>query len=966
MNSFLRFTKELESRVIPFSFVWLPICLLFIQTSMLHAGTVPEEYIEPMIDSTYSELVREYTSDERFFSPLVEHLPDHPTILSPREYLGYIAGTPNKLTYYKDIKAYMEVLASASPRVRLFPMGKSNENREMIVLFISSENNLDMLSQYADMTARLSDARITGEEDAQELVRRAKPFYYLTGGLHSPETGSPEMLVELAYRLAVGESPLIRRIRENVITMITPVLEVDGRERMVDWYYSVTIDHDDWDDMPPKSPPYWGKYIFHDNNRDGIQLSQPLSRNLARTFFQYHPQVMHDLHESIPLLYVSSGTGPYNESLDPIVTSEWQLISNYEVTELTKFGMPGVWTWGFYTGWYPGYLMWFANNHNSIGRFYETFGNAGASTFERKLEQTFANKKVTAREWFRPIPPDKKIKWTFRNNINYMETGVLVALDFAAQNGKSLLFNYWKKGQKAVERGQTQPPHAWIIPREDQNKFELAYLINNLLMQGIEVHTLDSPRTSGEKTYPAGSFVVRMDQPYGNLARTLFEYQHFPKDADYRPYDDVAWTLPLLYGVKATAVKESSIFNAAMSPLTGRVHVAGRYPRKKADCYIVPVSSTQKFLQARLLLREFEVFAADTGFTADGKIYPMGSWIIPAETQRAELEKAIVRVADSLSIDIYSSRKVPDVHKHLLDIPRIAVFHTWTYTQDSGWVRYTFDMAGIPYALIDKDDLRQAGLREQYDVIIFPNLGGFFKPKHLVHGVDTKWEPLPYITSDRFPNIGRIDQSTDITGGMGFKGLSNIEDFIVNGGTLISFAGGSLIPVELGLVRHIDKVSPKDFFNPGSVIRAMVTNSSSPIICGFDSLTTVFRGTGPLFTVSKKYRHFTVLQYGTKLPEEDEPEETDPADEYPEGERGKSPRAQEKDSSICISGLVKGEEHLDGLPAILDVPKGDGRVIIFTFDPLHRFMTQANFGLAYNAILHWNDRADRKHPRVGE
>jgi len=956
MNSFHCISHRAGYRLALWAFSLLLAFILFIPARPLHAGTVPGELVEPVPDSVYTSLVRQYTSDERFLSPLIEYLPDHPSIPSPREYLGYIVGTPKKLTYYKDIMAYMNELAAASPRVRLFSMGRSNEGREMIVLFVSSEQTLEALDRYAEWTAQLSDPRITGEEEAEEIIRSAKPFYYLTGGLHSTETGSPDMLAELAYRLAVGESPLIRGIRENVITMITPVLEVDGRERMVDWYYQVTIDHDNWEDMPPKSPPYWGKYVFHDNNRDGIQLSQPLSRNLARTFFRYHPQVMHDLHESIPLMYVSSGTGPYNEALDPIVTSEWQLLSNNEVTELTKFGMPGVWTWGFYTGWYPGYLMWFANNHNGIGRFYETFGNAGASTFERKLDQSFAKKKVTAREWFRPLPPDKKVKWTFRDNINYMETGVLIALDFTAENGKSLLFNYWKKGQNAVTRGAARSPYAWIIPRDNPNKFELAYLVNNLLMQGIEVCTLDDPVTLEEITYPAGTFIVRMDQPYGPLAGSLFERQHFPKDAEYRPYDDVAWTLPLLYGVKAVAAKQKSILDAAVSPVDGPVRIPGRHPRKKGDCYLIPASSTQKYLEARFLLEEFEVFASDTGFTANGRSFPMGSWIIPAGAPGEDLTAAMDRVADSLSLDVYTSRTVPDVPKHLLDIPRIAVFHTWTFTQDSGWLRYTFDRAGIPYTLIDKDDMRQGDLRALYDVILIPELGGFFKPKHLVHGIDTKWSPIAYAPSERFPNIGRIDQSQDITGGMGFRGLVNLEDFLHAGGTLITLGGGSLIPVELGLVRHIDKITPKGFFNPGSVIRAMVTDPSSFITCGYDSLTTVFRGTGPLFTVSKNYRCLTVLQYGTKhMDEEDESEPSDEG-EYAEEEPEKSAPAKQKESTICMSGLVKGEQHLDGRPAVLDVPAGSGRVIIFTFNPLHRYLTHANFGLAYNAILHWNDR----------
>ncbi len=929
---------------------------LFAETRLTNAGTVPEDYIEPVTDTLYASLVRQYTSENTFISPLVDHLPDHPSIPSPREFLGYIVGTPKKLTYYEDIKAYLEKLAQLSPRVHIFPMGKSNENREMVVLFIADAPAVVELDRYSAYTERLADPRITGPEDVQEIIRLARPFYYLTGGLHSAETGSPEMLMELSYRLAVGESPLIKRIRKNIITMITPVLETDGRERMVDWYYKYTIDHTDWEDMPPKSPPYWGKYIFHDNNRDGIQLSQPLSKNFARLFFLYHPQVMHDLHESIPLLYISTGTGPYNDALDPIITSEWQMFSNYEVTELTKFGMPGVWTWGFYTGWYPGYLLWFGNNHNTIGRFYETFGNAGASTFDRKLDQSFVKRKVTRREWYRPIPPEKKIKWTSRNNINYMETGVLTALDFAAQNAKSLLFTFWKKGKNAVELGSNEPPYAWIIPRENQNKFELSYLINNLLRQGIEVHELDESFKLEDKAFPAGCFVIRMDQPYRNFAKSLLEEQHFPKDAEYKPYDDVAWTLSLLYGVEAQKIDSEKILAAAMSPIESSVRFPGKHPAKRSDCYLIPVSVSQKFLEARFALKAFDVYAADTIFFVGKKRYPTGSWIIPAESQNEEIHEAVAQMAESLSLDVFSSRKIPDVPMHSLDIPRIALFHTWTYTQDSGWLRFTFDTSGIPYTLIDKDDLREGDLFSHYDVILFPDLGGFFKPKHLVHGVDTKWSPMPYESSEEFPNIGRIDETPDLTGGMGFSGLLNLESFVLSGGTLITLGAGSLIPVELGLVRHIDRVSPPDFQNPGSIIRARVTDSNSFIVCGYDTLTTVFRGSSPLFSVPKKHAHLTVLQYGTKIrSDDDEPNEEGNTGDYQPA--GQQPQEKEITRSVplCVSGLVKGEQHLDGSPAILDVPRGNGRVIIFSFNPLHRYLNHANFGLAYNAILHWND-----------
>ena len=165
--------------------------------------------------------------------------------------------------------------------------------------------------------------------------------------------------------------------------MITPTLEVDGRDRMVDLYNYRKANPD------KNAPPliYWGKYVAHDNNRDGLGMALALTRNMMKTFLEYHPQVLHDLHESVPFLYTSTGTGPYNAWLDPITIDEWQLLAYHEVEEMTKRGVPGVWTHGFYDGWAPNYMFYVANGHNSIGRFYETFGNNGADTMDRTVNQ---------------------------------------------------------------------------------------------------------------------------------------------------------------------------------------------------------------------------------------------------------------------------------------------------------------------------------------------------------------------------------------------------------------------------------------------------------------------------------------------------------------------------------------------------------------------------------------------------
>ncbi|MEK7667142.1 MAG: M14 family zinc carboxypeptidase, partial [Gemmatimonadota bacterium] len=269
-------------------------------------------------DTAYTRQIRALTSEPRFNTDLTNHLPSDARVPTPFAVLGYVPGTVGRLSRVADINRYFRALAAASDRIRVFSIGNSDEGREMIMAAIADPVTLASLNTFRDVTRRLADPRNLSEADARALIARGKPMYWLTGSLHSPETGSPEMLMELAYRLVVDEAPMYGTIREREIVLITPVLEVDGRDRMVD-VYNYGRSHSGV--RPPLV--YWGRYTAHDNNRDAIVLSQVLTRNVLAAFFEWHMTVMHDLHESVPFLYTSTGTGPYNRAVDAITINEW-------------------------------------------------------------------------------------------------------------------------------------------------------------------------------------------------------------------------------------------------------------------------------------------------------------------------------------------------------------------------------------------------------------------------------------------------------------------------------------------------------------------------------------------------------------------------------------------------------------------------------------------------------------------
>ena len=377
--------------------------------------------------------------------------------------------------------------------------------------------------------------------------------------------------MELAYRLAVDDSLYIRNIRDHVITLITPVVEPDGRDRVVDAYL--------WRKKHPKetpmSPIYWGHYVAHDNNRDAMALTLKLSQNVLNTYLGWKAQVLHDLHESGSFLYDNTiGNGPYNAWLDPILTNEWHLVGWHNVNEMTRMGMPGVYAWGTFDTWSPGYLMFMAATHNGISRLYETFGNSGsADTEERTLTAA-----ETSRTWYRQNPPLSRVRWSLRNNNNYEQTGLIVSLNYIATNRVYFLRNFYDKSKRSILKAKVEGPAAYVFPASDPRLGSQAELLRVLQRQAVEISRATAPFTvkiparpaatggrggrgrggatgaaaaegapgaatpegaaetppqppaqpapTTSREFPAGSYIVRMDQPYSRIADALLDYQY--------------------------------------------------------------------------------------------------------------------------------------------------------------------------------------------------------------------------------------------------------------------------------------------------------------------------------------------------------------------------------------------------------------------------------------------------------
>src|SRR5687768_5618983 len=654
-------------------------------------------------DEEFAKLYKQWTGNPIYGSPLVDHLPKVPGIPTPKDVLGYHIGAPEKLTYYADILKYYRALAAATPRVHVETIGKSDENRELVVVWVSSDANIKGLQTNRDNLAKLADPRGLSETQIKQLIATTKPHYHLMGGLHSGELGPPEMLMELVYRLAIETSPLISQIRNNVIVSVTPVADADGRDRNLDWFYKGLEETRAASAGQPGQAgpvgggrgggagvPYWGKYVYHDNNRD-INLSQMQMRGLGDWYFTAHPPIMHDLHESLTLLYTYSGGPPQNPNLDPILFSELPFFSNFEMAQMTKYGMPGVYTHAFMDGWSPGYLGSLAYNHNGLMKMYETQSGRDIATAPPLPTPTLVTPGATTppaaaagggrgggggggrggggrgggapeatgqgagrgapsaapgagapagrggvptgrgggqpREWYRGLPVPPDAVANFTRRNN---TNYMQTGVLSGLQLTSIIPNLVLENfyQKTRNSIESGKTEApfGFVIPVQRDMTRVVELISILRAQGIEIGRTTSEISVSDGKFPTGSYVIKRDQPYGRLAKNLLERQNYP-DPNLRTYDDSGWTMGLAMLVDVREIKDKAILGVATTPVTAATQ-QGKIAGNGSAGLAVAHYGSNNIVAFRYRLRNTPMKITDRAVTTEGTKFPAGSFVI--------------------------------------------------------------------------------------------------------------------------------------------------------------------------------------------------------------------------------------------------------------------------------------------------------------------------------------------------
>jgi hypothetical protein len=686
------------------------------------------------------------------------------------------------------------------------------------------------------------------------------------------------------------------------------------------------------------------------------------------------------------------------------------------VSDMTKFGMPGVFTHGVFDTWSPGYLMFIAAMHNGISRLYETFGNGGADTRERTLEP-----EEYARTWYRQNPPLPKALWSQRDNNNYEETGLLTSLHYFNENKRLFLKNFYLKAKRSVTKPAAEGPAAYVLPADDPRTDSQAELLRVLQKQAVEISRAtaaftvalpakkpakpkkdakekegkekEPPPAPTSREFPAGSYIIRMDQPYSRIADALLDYQYWsPDDPQKTPYDDTGWTFGELFGVQVTRVTDPKVLDAPMDRVKEIRAPAG--VSGESTIYAINNNAEPSLATLRYKLHDASIEAAEEPFESAGKKFSRGSFLVRNVT-RAQLNDAV----SELGLQAVPVSAMPSVKTHPVRAARVAFVHTWLSTQAEGWWRIALDNLGIPYDYISTQIVaKTSDLNSKYDVILFPPVGFSSSPTAIINGLPSDWgNPLPWKNTPETPNlVGKNDSTDDMRPGLGWEGVAYLQSFVEKGGVLLTATDTSQFALSIGLADGVSVGNAQKMKIVGSVVGTRLVDAASPIAYGYDEKLSAYCNNGPIFSLSsisggRGMRRlgaeihtrptgrgtvddpdFTIGRPGVEAPEDPKPEawETPPVTDeqmhnnfrvIPPANRARVIFRYADSKELLISGLVEGGDEIAQHPAVVDVPTGSGHVVLFSINPVYRGETRGTYSLVLNTILNFDSlNAGRK------
>jgi zinc carboxypeptidase len=829
-------------------------------------------------------------------------------IPTPVSVLGFPVGADFKLATYDDSFRYFQQLAKVSDRIKLIDVGKTSTGHDWILAVISSPANLAKLERYREIARRLAHPEGLNDEQARALAREGKAFVDISGGLHASEIAGSQHTIQLAYDLlSRPDDPKVRELLENTVLLLWPSINPDGQNIVANWYrenvgtpYEVAPLHE-----------LYQKYIGHDNNRDAYMLNVVESRVVARTWRDWEPQIIYVQHQTAPFptrIWLPPFAEPIAPRVPALMSREVNTIGMTIAQRLESNGMVGATHMGTgFDAWYPGYIDYLPMLQNIAAFWTETALFRYATPHFYTLDEFPRDMRDLRAQSLYPSPWPGGW-WRIKDAIDYMETGSLAVLDYAAKYREELLYNRYQAGRDAIRRYRKDPPYAYVIPRQQRDPVAAAELLRRLAFNGVRISALRQDATIEGAGYPRDTWVIPMDQEFGELVRQLFERQVYPDLRESpdgppeQPYDAAGWTLPYQMDVRVVEVRTplSTELRAALAPVSGkpvdRSAVDAPFATDSVAAGIAPLPGRISGAGDRLALdpaqnNSFRLL--NRALAGGGAVQWSAGRYLVSGISPATLNGWV----NELSLQ---AERVTMAGGGRPVRSRIAIYKPWTASMDEGWTEWLLDQYGFKYTVVTNADIIAGDLASRFDVVLLASMSA----RSIAQGFAPGTVPPRY------------------EGGLGDAGARSLDGFVRAGGTLVCLnqsAGYAIEALHLPVQNVVDTLRSKNYFASGSILEVSV-DPAHPVMAGMPERAKVFVENSPVFETLAGFKGDTLARYASE-------------------------------GSPLLSGYLLGEKYLQGRAAALDVRHEKGHVILIGFRPQWRGQPFGTFRVVFNAAL---------------
>jgi hypothetical protein len=852
-------------------------------------------------------------------SPL---LAQTPTVTSPEKFFGFQLGADFKMARWDKIVEYYSVLEKQSGgKMKVINMGPTENGNPFLMVIITSAKNMADIKEIQKNNLTLVHPGNTPEAEIKKIIATGKIIVVQSMSMHATEIGGTQMAPELAYDMLTRTDEDAKRILDNVVLIEVPCFNPDGELMVTDWYNKTLGTPYEGSNYPS----LYAKYIGHDDNRDALLTSMRESQYMASLLFtDWRPEIYVDHHHQgaygarISLPPYAEPSRPYG---DPLMWREIAWYGAQMAYKETENGYTGAINNAIYSGWGHFGFHWITPFHNIDGMLTESASAKLASPLYVLPEQLQGGARNLPKYEEETIFPDPWPGgwWHLRDIVNMQKTAAWAAMDIAARNRETVLYNAYQKAINQTKRGANAPLNEYVIPAGQHDPVTVNFMIQKLLVQGIDIEKTDKPFTTPDgHYYEAGTFIIPLAQPKYGLIRNLLDRNFFPdndwtrdKNGDpIRPYDLSTDALNEFMGVRVDHI--AGPLNVEAKFITSAPTVPGKLTPGKPG-YTLSAKLDAAFLAVNQLQQKgITVSRIDT----DAPGLTKGDFLVTGGS-----EADMKTVATATGVDFNPVASVPTTGTHPLKRLHIGLYQRYGGGNvDEGWTRWLLEHFGYDSVSLFDPELKKGDLNAKFDVIIFPDDST---------ATLTGEPPAPGAGGGRGGGGGEYGGGRESTPpeyrtGFGEEGVKALKDFVQKGGTIVTLGQASNFGMDKLGVRArnaIAGIPTKQFWCPGSTLHVTV-DTANPLAYGMptEALALYLQG-DPVFDLpgsNDSTGYSVIARYGKR--------------------------------DILESGWLVGETNITGKPAMIAAKMGKGQVVLVGFRTQHRAQTYGTFKLLFNAI----------------